>query len=35
VVFAVHKKNCDPFVLGPAFAIERIPEIKLEIFSSN
>jgi hypothetical protein len=27
-VFAVHRKNCDPFVLGPAFAIDRIPEMK-------
>ena len=25
-VFAVHKKNCEPLVLGPALAIERIPE---------
>merc|ERR1712055_1208204 len=24
-VLAVHKKNCDPFVLGPAFAMERTP----------
>ena len=25
-VFAVHKKNCEPLVLGPALAIERMPE---------
>ena len=24
-VLAVHKKNCEPLVLGPALAIERIP----------
>eukprot|EP01063_Lacrimia_lanifica_P028132 TRINITY_DN405_c0_g3_i1.p3 TRINITY_DN405_c0_g3~~TRINITY_DN405_c0_g3_i1.p3 ORF type:complete len:102 (+),score=19.41 TRINITY_DN405_c0_g3_i1:15-320(+) len=24
-VFTVHRKNCDPFVPGPAFAIDRIP----------
>ena len=24
-VSAVHKKNCDPLVLGPALAIDRIP----------
>lgn len=28
-VFAVVRKNCDPFVLGPEFAIERMPEIKI------
>ena len=27
-VFAVHKKNCEPLVLGPALAIERIPEMQ-------
>ena len=26
-VFSVVMKNCDPFVLGPAFAIERRPKI--------
>ena len=25
-VFAVHKKNCEPLVLGPALAIDRMPE---------
>ena len=25
-VWAVHKKNCDPFVFGPALAIDKIPE---------
>merc|ERR1719221_2209248 len=24
-VFTVHKKNCEPLVFGPAFAIERMP----------
>merc|ERR1711920_491363 len=24
-VFTVHKKNCEPFVFGPAFAMERMP----------
>merc|ERR1712083_585252 len=24
-VLTVHKKNCEPFVFGPALAIERIP----------
>merc|ERR550537_1380188 len=24
-VFTVHKKNCEPFVPGPAFAIDRTP----------
>merc|ERR1711997_161443 len=37
-VFAVHKKNWGPFVLGPALAIERIPGpvcFKLKFSSSN
>merc|ERR1719242_1346096 len=37
-VFAVHKKNCEPLVLGPALAIERIPGpvcFKLKFSSSN
>ena len=25
-VFSKHMKNCDPFVLGPEFAMERVPE---------
>merc|ERR1712183_1101390 len=25
-VFTVHKKNCEPFVFGPAFAMDRMPE---------
>ena len=26
-VLAVHRKNCDPLVLGPALAIDRVPEV--------
>ena len=25
-VFTVHKKNCEPLVLGPALAMDKIPE---------
>merc|ERR1740124_447512 len=37
-VSAVHKKNCDPFVFGPAFAILKIPEyscFSLKFSSAN
>jgi len=34
-VFAVHKKNCEPLVLGPALAIERIPERQNVISINN
>jgi hypothetical protein len=25
LVILVHRKNCDPFVFGPAFAMDRMP----------
>ena len=34
-VFAVHKKNWEPLVLGPALAIERIPEMQKNVSIKN
>ena len=37
-VSAVHKKNCEPFVFGPAFAMDKIPGpvcFKVKFSSSN
>mmetsp|Transcript_3615 Transcript_3615/g.8284 ORF Transcript_3615/g.8284 Transcript_3615/m.8284 type:complete len:216 (+) Transcript_3615:207-854(+) len=37
-VSAVHKKNCDPFVLGPALAIDKVPDpecLSLKFSSAN
>lgn len=38
LVTAVHTKNCEPFVLGPALAIERMPDsvcFKVKFSSAN
>ena len=37
-VSAVHKKNCDPFVFGPALAMDKIPGpvcLSVKFSSSN